>query len=117
MIWSSIYFLLFGMQHSASTQQSRVTFASELFQLRLLCCLLQLFLISQSIPLLSRSQRLRMDNPQPPSITTPMLHTDTHVKTETRTTTGVYTRLSVHTGFRVIYEVRKEIKHDRLHCV
>lgn len=113
MIWSSV----FGLQQSAYAQWSRVTFASELFQLRLLCCLLQLFLISQSIPLLSRSQHLRMDNPQPPSITTPMLHTDTHVKIETRTTTGVYTRLSVHTGFRVIYEVRKEIKHGRLHCV
>lgn len=117
--WSPV----FETRQSACTQGSGVTFVSELFQLWLLCSLPQLFLISHSILLLSRSQHLRMDNPQPPSITTPILHTDTHsyllshVKIETRTTTGVYTRLSVHVGFRVIYEVGKEIKHGRLHCV
>lgn len=118
-IWSPV----FESRQSACTQESGVTFVSELFQLKLLCSSPQLFLISHSILLLSCSQHLRMDNPQPPSITTTILHTDTHsqllshVKIETRTTTGVYTRSSVHIGFRVIYEVGKEIKHDRLHCV
>ena len=58
--------LCLGMRQSACTQESRVTFVSELFQLRLLCSLLQLFVISQSIPLLSPSQHLGMDSPTPP---------------------------------------------------
>ena len=120
--------LCLGMRQSACTQESRVTFVSELFQLRLLCSLLQLFLISQSIPPLlsqpaSQNGTPHLPTSNPPSITTPILHTDTHshllshVKIATHTTTGVYTRLSVHTGFRVIYEGREEIKHDGLHCV
>lgn len=112
--WMNLVSCVWGCANPACTQESRVTFVSELFQLRLLCSLLQLFLISQSIPLLSPSQHLRMDPlRQPPSITTPILHTDTHshlpshVKIATRTTTGVYTRLSVRTGFRMIYEGRE----------
>lgn len=120
--------LCLGMRQSACTQESRVTFVSELFQLRLLCSLLQLFLISQSIPPPLSQPATQNGTPHhhhryPPSVTTTTLHCDTHshllshVKIATRTTTGVYTRLSVHTGFRVIYEGQEEMKHEGLHCV
>lgn len=121
----------FRIWQRACAPEGRVTFVSELFQLRLLCSVLQLFLISHSILLLlllllSHSQHPIVDNPQPLPAIPPRpltLHTDTRlhpisrVKIETHTTTGVYTCLSVFRGFGVIDEVAKEMRRDRLHCV
>lgn len=51
----------------------------------------------------------------PPSPCCAHLHPLSRIKTETHTTAGVYTHSSVHAGFRVIYDVRKEMKDDRSH--
>lgn len=113
-------------------REGRVTFVSELFQLRLLCSVLQLFLISHSVVLL-RLPLLPL-SPEPASQSALPTRTHMHghtlytrsdtarrytlpsapVEIETHTTTGVYTRMSVCRGFGVIDELAEEMRRDRL---
>lgn len=105
---------------------------SELFQLRLLCSVLQLFLISHSLLLLLLSLKLRASQSAPrahtrrththlPRVYTLFnsackIHTSTHscYNRDAHTTTGVYSDSSCLQRFRLIDEVAEEMRRDRL---